>query len=155
MQNTVALSMCIASALASCRSVQDRSQSSLLAADRAFCADTQTRRLEAWLAAFDEHGSQVGDDFQPVTGHAAIRERMQGLFSDSANELWWEPDAVRVSEAGKLGATTGRFQLRQRKSDGKTETVLSGRYFDVWRRLPDGSWKLLYDIGDPEQASAK
>jgi ketosteroid isomerase-like protein len=135
---------------ASCRATGARVEAELLAADRAFAADVQERRLEAWVAAFDEHGSQVGDDFRPITGDAAIRARMQGFFADPANALWWEPDAAHVSEAGNLGSTTGRFRMERRAADGTVEVVMRGRYFDVWRRLPDGRWRLLYDVGDPD-----
>jgi ketosteroid isomerase-like protein len=124
----------------------------LLAADRAFCADTQARRIEGWVAAFDESGSQVGDRFLPITGRDAIRARMQDFFASAENELLWEPDAARISEGGNLGSTTGRFRMLRKRADGSSEVVMSGRYFDVWRKQDDGSWKLLYDVGDPDVA---
>jgi ketosteroid isomerase-like protein len=124
--------------------------SELLAADRAFAADTQARRLDGWLAAFDANGSQVGDDFAPITGELAIRAWMTDFFADPANELRWEPDHAQVSEGGRLGQTSGRFRMTRRAPDGKVEWQSEGRYFDVWRKLPDGAWRLLYDIGDPD-----
>jgi ketosteroid isomerase-like protein len=140
---------------AACSSVRAGHEAELLAADRAFCADTQVRRLEGWLAAFDEHGSQVGDDFRPITGEAAIRAHMQAFFANADNTLWWEPDAAHVSEAGNLGSTTGRFRVERRTQEGKLDVVARGRYFDVWRKLPDGRWKLFFDVGDydPEPAA--
>lgn len=157
MKNPIALWCCAASLLGACRALPgaSESESALLAADRAFCADTQQRRIEAWVAAFDEHGSQVSDDFQPITGHAAIRANMQGFFADPANELLWEPDGARVSEAGKLGTTTGRFRMQRKQAGGEVEVVMRGRYFDVWRKQPDGSWKVLYDLGEADPAPAK
>lgn len=132
-----------------CRAPQSDS-APLLAADRAFAEDTRVRRLEGWLSAFDAHGSQVGEDFSPITGHAAVRDNMASFFADPANELWWEPDTARVSEGGNLGATSGRWRLTRKRADGSIEHTTVGRYFDVWRKLPDGSWKLLYDIGEPD-----
>ncbi|MCC6409433.1 MAG: nuclear transport factor 2 family protein [Planctomycetes bacterium] len=125
---------------------------SLLAADRAFCADARARGVDGWVAAFDERGSQVADDFSPITGHAAIRERMRAFFAEPANALVWEPDDARLSEAGNLGTTTGRWSVTRREPDGTVREVASGRYFDVWRKLPDGTWKLLYDVGDADPA---
>ena len=122
----------------------------LLAADRAFCADTQARRIEGWVAAFDDSGSQVGDRFLPITGRDAIRAHMRDFFASAENELLWEPDAARISEGGNLGSTTGRFRMLRKRADGSSEVVMSGRYFDVWRKQADGSWKLLYDVGDPD-----
>ena len=138
-------------ALAACRTRTDPRAEPLLAADRTFCADVAARRLEGWVAAFDQHGSQFDESFRPVTGHAAIRARMAEFFADPANELAWEPDAAVISEAGNLGSTSGRFTMSRRVADGSREVLLTGRYFDVWRRLPDGTWKLLVDLGEPDR----
>ena len=147
MQTRIAITLLFA---LSCQAVPQSPARALLDADRAFAAATRERRLEGWLEAFDEHGSQVDDEFRPITGREAVRANMQGFFADPANELEWTPDDARVSEGGNLGATTGRFRMSRRRADGSTEVVLTGRYFDVWRRLPDGTWKLVYDVGDAD-----
>lgn len=131
-----------------CASVKVDSSNALIAADRAFNADTQARRLAGWLAAFDVNGSQTDAEFHPITGAEAIRNNMQGFFDDPQNQLEWDPDQARISEAGNMGMTSGRFELRHLKSDGSIESVSRGRYFDVWLRKGDGAWKLLYDTGD-------
>ncbi len=138
-----------------CALTNTASSNALLAADRAFNADTQTRRLTAWLAAFDVHGSQVDAEFRPITGAEAIRNNMQGFFADQQDQLVWQPDQATISEGGNLGMTSGRFELRESGSDGSVATLRRGRYFDVWRRTSDGAWKLLYDVGDfdPKQGS--
>lgn len=153
MELTTKLAFCLIPTMAACASSpasDAEGTDALLAADRAFCADTQARRIEGWVAAFDESGSQVGDRFLPITGRDAIRARMQEFFAAAENELLWEPDAARVSEAGNLGSTTGRFRMLRKRADGSSEVVMSGRYFDVWRKQGDGTWKLLYDVGDPD-----
>src|SRR5690606_33923861 len=98
-------------ALGACRSVSVDRTGPLLAADRAFCADTQARRIEGWVAAFDANGSQFDEQHRPITGHAAIRAHMAEFFADPANELVWEPDTATISEAGNLGSTSGRFVM--------------------------------------------
>ena len=136
--------------LAACGALPTGREAELLAADRAFCAATQERRLEAWIEAFDVNGSQSSDDFRPITGHEAIRVHMGSFFADPANALWWEPDHVIVSEAGNLGSTSGRFRAERRGADGTVEVVARGRYFDIWRRLPDGTWRIVLDLGEAD-----
>ena len=148
----IVFALCCA-AFAACASVS-ASEQRLLDADRNFARDVQAHGIEGWVAAFDEHGSQVDDEFRPVTGHAAIRAHMAELFADPALALTWEPDHVALSEAGTLGTTSGRFRLTRARADGSNETLLVGRYFDVWRKHPDGTWELLYDLGDPDTAPA-
>ncbi len=141
--------------LVACRSAGTDRAAPLLAADRAFCADTQSRRMEAWLAAFDVNGSQFDEEFRPVTGHVAIRAHMTELFADPANELQWDPDTAVISEAGNLGSTTGRWTMSRRRDDGSRETIATGRYFDVWRKLADGTWKLVVDLGEADPIIAQ
>ena len=139
----------------SCRSLRAGDTSALLAADRAFARDTQERRLDGWLAAFDENGSQVDEQFRPITGRAAIAAHMAPFFADAANELTWSPDDARLSEGGQLGTTTGRWKLARREQHGGETVLATGRYFDVWRKQADGSWKLLYDVGDEDAVTAR
>lgn len=141
---TFALLLC---ALASCRSAASDPARALLEADRAFARDVHSRGIEGWVAWFDESGSQVDDEFHLITGHEAIHEHMGGPLSDPDLELTWEPDTAQISEGGGLGTTSGRFRVTSKDQDGK-DVVVVGRYFDVWRKQSDGSWKLLYDVGD-------
>jgi ketosteroid isomerase-like protein len=139
--------------LASCSAVGSAAGGAtepLFAADRKFNRDVQTRRLEGWLAAFDVNGSQVDDSFAPITGHAAISANMAQFFAEPTNSLWWEPDTAKLSEGGRMGSTSGRYRVQRTQADGRVETLRTGRYFDVWRKLDDGTWKLLYDVGDPD-----
>ena len=118
----------------------------LMDADRAFAHDVQQRRIEGWVAAFDEHGSQVDEQGAPVTGHAAIRAYMQGAFDDPGFQITWEPEEASIPEGGKLGYVWGRWTLRR---SGAPEE--HGHYLDIWRRGADGKWKLLFDVGEPTQ----
>lgn len=115
----------------------------LMDADRAFARDVQQRRLEGWIEAFDEHGSQVDDRGVPVTGHAAIRAYMQAAFADTGFELRWEPVEASVPEGGKLGFVWGRWTLRSAPAD-----EVRGHYLDIWKRDASGRWKLLFDVGE-------
>ena len=115
----------------------------LLDADRAFARDVQERRLEGWLAAFDEHGSQVDEHGAPVTGRAAIRAYMQAAFDEPDFQLTWDPVEASIPEGGTLGFVWGHWTLG---APGAAQQ--HGRYLDIWRKGPDGKWKLLFDVGE-------
>jgi hypothetical protein len=57
--------------------------------------------------------------------------------------LNWEPALADVSGAGDLGYTTGPSLT----TDEKQKPIRSGYYFSIWRRQPDGRWKVELDIG--------
>ncbi len=117
-------------------------------ADRAFAHDVQQRRLEGWVAAFDEHGSQVDEQGAPVSGKDAIRAYMKAAFDDPGFQLSWEPVEASVPEGGKLGFVWGHWTLR---ATGAQES--HGRYLDIWKRGADGKWKLLFDVGEESKTT--
>ncbi len=118
----------------------------LMDADRAFARDVRERRLEGWVAAFDEQGTQLDEQGAPVSGQEAIRAYMKAAFDDPGFQLTWEPAEADIPEGGKLGFVWGHWSLR---ATGAPET--HGRYLDIWRRGADGKWKLCFDVGEAVQ----
>jgi ketosteroid isomerase-like protein len=121
-------------------------RSSLLAADRAYDSATAARGVEGWVSFVADSGRQLDAQGNFVTGPAAIRELMRGLLDDSLSSLRWVPDLADISGDGTLGYTWGRWTLSVQDSSGSHQ-VGQGRYLTIWRRQPDGSWKVEGDIG--------
>lgn len=107
----------------------------VIAAERAFAAETRERGFKpgflAWVAD-DGFVFRAG----PVPAPADIEALPEGP-PDTPPLFWW-PLFAGVANSGDLGFTTG----------GATIPV---RYFTVWQRQADGSWRWLYD-GGPGQA---
>lgn len=126
--------------LALATSAPVRAQSSALddviAAERAFAAETRERGFKpgflAWVA-------EDGFVFRrgPVPARADIAAQPDA--PPNGPPLFWWPLFAGVANSGDLGFTTG----------GATIPV---RYFTVWQRQVDGSWRWLYD-GGPGQAA--
>jgi ketosteroid isomerase-like protein len=122
------------------------SPDALLAADRAFDSTVAARRLDGWVEFFADSGRQTDGHGAFVIGHAAIRAHMSGFLGDTTIQLRWQPDHARVSDDGTLGYTMGLARITRRKGDSSV-TVGRTRYLTVWRRQPDGRWKVDADIG--------
>jgi ketosteroid isomerase-like protein len=60
---------------------------------------------------------------------------------------------VDVGSGGDLGYTLGRYELRFTGPDGAMQTS-TGAYLTVWRRGPDGAWKVVLDQGTPDPSPA-
>lgn len=58
--------------------------------------------------------------------------------------LTWEPEFAEVAASGELGYTTGPYTIRPLKG---AEPTGFGHYVSVWRKQPDGTWKVILDIG--------
>jgi len=116
----------------------------LEAADLAFAADTAKRGVDGWVAAFDAGGGMMRKAGR--VEYAAIAEVMKPTLS--SGKLDWSP--IASGKSGPLGFTVGKAQFTGAKpSDGWRST-----YVTIWRRQPDGTWKVLFDTGRVVQESA-
>lgn len=115
---------------------QDAALDEVIAAERAFAAETRERGFKPGFLAW------VADDgfvFQPGPTPARANLDAQPDAPPPGPPLFWWPQFAGVANSGDLGFTTG----------GATIPV---RYFTVWQRQADGSWRWIYD-GGPGQAA--
>jgi ketosteroid isomerase-like protein len=119
----------------------------LLDADRAFAAAVAADGAEAWVSWFAEDGAQIQPGVGEIRGRDAIRELMAGL-DDPNFSLTWEPRRADIAASGDLGWTTGSYVSSGVGRDGEPRHA-QGRYVTIWRKQPDGSWKVVMDLGNP------
>lgn len=70
-------------------------------------------------------------------------------FLDQGNKLTWKPDFADMAASGDLGYTYGTYVLtsKDKDKDGKP-IVEQGKYLTIWKKQPDGSWKVAVDMGN-------
>jgi hypothetical protein len=61
----------------------------------------------------------------------------------NADTLEWYPTLSHTAGSADLGYTTGPWTYRT--ADGKTEA--NGTFLSVWRKQPNGSWRVVVDCG--------
>jgi ketosteroid isomerase-like protein len=109
----------------------------LEAADRAFAADTARLGVDGWVAAFDPKGGMMQSAGR--VEYAAIADAMRATLA--SGRLAWAP--IASGRAGDLGYTVGKATYTgATPADGWRST-----YVTIWRRQPDGTWKVLFDTG--------
>lgn len=126
----------------------------LLAADRAFDQATAEKGIEGWVSSFAPNGSMLPGDEPPVTGPDAIRQFMGPTLTQPNSSLRWQPTHAEVLIPGVLGMTTGRWELRSLDAEGKPRRR-TGTYVTIWKKQPDGAWKVVFDTGSPDPPAAK
>ncbi|TMQ15893.1 MAG: serine/threonine protein kinase [Deltaproteobacteria bacterium] len=109
----------------------------LEAADRAFAAATAQRGVDGWVAAFDPRGGMIRNARR--VEYAAIAEFMTPMLR--SGRLDWAP--IASGKSGELGFTVGKGSF----TGARPEDGWRGNYATIWRRQPDGTWKVLFDIG--------
>jgi ketosteroid isomerase-like protein len=109
----------------------------LEAADLAFAAATAQRGVDGWVAAFDPHGGMMRRSGR--IEYAAIAEAMAPTLT--SGRLAWAP--IASGRAGELGFTVGKAAFTAARAEDSWRST----YATIWRRQPDGSWKVLFDTG--------
>ena len=103
----------------------------VIAAERAFAADTRERGFKpGFLAAAAPDAFTLQPDPMPARPWLEA----QPDSPPAGPPLYWWPQFAGIANSGDLGFTTG----------GASIPV---RYFTVWQRQPDGSWRWIYDGG--------
>jgi ketosteroid isomerase-like protein len=118
----------------------------LIDTDRAFsdmsAEQGQRAAFEAYMA---EDAVMFRANARPFEGH----DEIMSLFSDTdAGTLTWEPYSATVAGSGDLGYTLGTYEYAMVDSLG-VESYATGYYVTIWERQPDGTWKYVFDTGQP------
>ena len=106
---------------------------------------------KAFATWFAEDGVSLANGQAPVHGHDAIAK--QATWSAKDYQLIWTPTDAVMSPTGDMGYTWGHYEGHSRDADGNTK-VTSGRYLTIWRKEPDGAWKVVLDASNDEPAEA-
>jgi ketosteroid isomerase-like protein len=117
-------------------------------ADREFARVTAEKGVDGWVEFFAENGAMLPAGRPLVRGKQDIQNLMNPSFEDQSFSLVWEPTEADISASGDLGYTIGRYESTAAAADGTTTTL--GKYVTIWKKQPDGSWKVVVDIGTPD-----
>ncbi|MBI2683570.1 MAG: hypothetical protein HYX26_10240 [Acidobacteriales bacterium] len=115
---------------------------SLADAERAFAKMSVAEGLrKSFLANFTEEGISFGP--APQRSNEALRKRPAPAGKEPFTLDWW-PVYSDVSAAGDLGFNTGPYEVTD---DAGKNPPNFGYFFSVWKKQPDGSWKVVLDVG--------
>jgi ketosteroid isomerase-like protein len=109
-----------------------------------FAKDVKERGGAGFAAWFAEDGVALGNGAAPLIGKVAIAK--SATWSPNDYQLTWTPTDALMGPSGDMGYTWGHFEGRSKDAHGNP-VATSGRYMTVWRKQPDGSWKVVLDGG--------
>lgn len=115
-------------------------QRAMIQAEQAFIdmARTQNRR-DAFLFFLSDSAVTQGPK-GPIKGKEALRK--QAVNNDL---LRWHISRSLISSSQDFGYNSGPWEYFARRSDEKPGGY--GEFNSIWKKLPDGTWKILLDIG--------
>jgi ketosteroid isomerase-like protein len=117
----------------------DQAVHSLVEAERNFYRTGQEQGTRAaFLAFLADSGIVFGPG--PVNGRKTWNEREENGF-----DLIWEPTFAAVSRSADFGYDTGPAKWRANKKENEFSGY--GDFVSIWRKEPDGAWKVHLDCG--------
>jgi ketosteroid isomerase-like protein len=104
------------------------------------------RSLQTFVSLVDEDAVFFGKGV--ARGRNAVSKAWLPFFTDRSLFLKWHPTQVEISSSGDLGYSIGDYERIGKDASGNPATV-TGNYVSIWRKQPDGRWKIVLDIGTP------
>jgi uncharacterized protein (TIGR02246 family) len=103
-----------------------------------------TRDLDAFVAFYTDDASILSPNAPIFTGKQPIKDGLKPMLADPQFSLVLVPTRVEVAKSGDLAFTQGPYKMSFSDVRGnKFED--EGKYLTVWRKLPDGTWKIIED----------
>lgn len=100
---------------------------------------------------FAEDAVSLANGKPPVMGKIAISAQAQ--WDPKEYQLSWVAQGAQMGPSNDMGFTWGHYDGTSKDQNGQPVKT-SGRYFTVWKKLPDGTWKVALDASAEEPADA-
>ena len=125
-------------ALASPQAAGDAVADQVRSAEQAF-AGTMAARDHAAFSRHIAEDAVFFDGEKAIRGKAAVVAAWKAFFERTNAPFSWAPEAVEVLDSGTLAHSSGPVL------DPAGKRV--GTFNSVWRREPDGVWRVVFDKG--------
>jgi ketosteroid isomerase-like protein len=96
---------------------------------------------------FADDGITLNNGKPAVLGRTAIAAQAQ--WDPKTYQLTWRPQGAQMGPSNDMGFTWGHYEGHSKDKNGGP-VVIMGRYFTVWKKLPDGTWKVALDASADE-----
>jgi uncharacterized protein (TIGR02246 family) len=125
-------------------------EAAIRAAIDGWLAASQAKDAEGFASYYTEDAVLMLAGFPDPRGRESIAAVVGGMMQDPNFDLSFEPADVVVAASGDLAFETGTYSLTMSDPEGSPATE-RGQYVVVWRKQPDGAWKVAIDapVSDP------
>src|SRR5271170_7684896 len=123
----------------------------LFSLEAKFARDTATGGGKVFSAWFAEDAVTLETGEAAVIGKTSIAAKAN--WDPSKYQLTWTPQGGQMSPAGDMGFTWGHYEGTSKDKNGNP-IKQTGRYMTIWKKMPDGSWKVALDSSNDEPPNA-
>jgi uncharacterized protein (TIGR02246 family) len=113
------------------------------AADAAWAEAAASKSVDRMLEFYDDEAVFIRQDGKVISGLEDLRVAWTAFFAVPGIKLSWQVLEVKASQSRDLACSYGPWETEQGPPGQQTKQ--SGTYVFVWRKQPDGRWKVLVD----------
>jgi uncharacterized protein (TIGR02246 family) len=142
------------SAAGESRPLSPADREGIRAADLSFAAAANAGNIDGVIAIYADDASLLPPNLPPQEGRDAIRKFWGGFLG--AYTARFEVNSETVEGRGDLAYTIGHYKLSATpKAKGPPPIEEEGKFVEILKRQPDGSWKYVVDMFSPNSPPKK
>ena len=111
-----------------------------------FSQSVETGDSEFFASFLDEDARFISNTV--LRGAEEVASAWAVFFTESGPQLAWRPYLIEVAASGDLALSRGPYRATGKNEEGQLVESW-GLYNSVWRKKPDGKWKIIFDAGNP------
>jgi ketosteroid isomerase-like protein len=120
-------------------------EAAVRAADQAWSQSVATGKVDAMLAPYADEAIVLAPNEPMASDKESRRKLMAELFANPGFSLGWQASKVEAARSGDIAYSLGTYRLTMNDASGKPIHD-QGKYATIWRKQPDGSWKVIVDM---------
>ena len=115
----------------------------IMKADSAWDRASEDKSVEGWLNYYSDDAIMMPPNEKVCKDKASREASIKNMFAAPGASLRFQSTNVDVS--GDLGYAVGVYQWSSKDAKGG-DYHETGKYSEIWKRQPDGTWKCIVDI---------
>ena len=118
--------------------------------EAAWVKDFATKDPLKASAYYADNGDSMLPDTPIMEGRQAIIAGMKPELGDPNFSLVFAPTRIEIAKSGDLAYSKGWFKYTTTNPKTGKRVGQSGNYVEVYKKQPDGTWKIAEDIATEE-----
>jgi len=114
-------------------------------ADAAWSKVAAAKDVEAYVGFLAEDASVFPPNAPMQTGKEARWKAASEMMASPEFALSWQVNKAEASRGGDLAYSAGTYEVTMKDAKGKPVSD-RGKHVTVWKKQPDGKWKVVADI---------
>ena len=122
-----------------------RAEQTLRDLDTEWSAAAGAKNLDKTVSYYAEGALVMPPNAPAATTKDAIRQMWKELIESPGAAISWKTTKVEIARSGELAYSSGTYEFTMNDASGKPVPD-HGKYLEVWKKQPDGDWKVVADI---------